>query len=247
MSTTTAAADTGASGGAGSGDGEDSGRERGGLRAGVVLRPLGAPLTLGLSGLGIASIVQSGLGLGWFPPRDASEVGLMMLAVPFLLQLLACIFSYLARDGAMGAAIGVLSSTWLAVGLVHLAVGSSTEDAALGVLLLASAGALCASGGTVARGNPLAGGIFLLSAARFALEGVYLCGGAGAWRHASALLGLVLAGIVLYALVAFELEGQERRPLLPTFRRAQGRLAVSGDARAQLAGIEHEAGVRRFG
>lgn len=188
----------------------------------ILLRPIGAPLTLGLSGLGIASVVESGLGLGWFPAAETRETGLILVAVPFVLQLLACVLSYLARDGAAGAAVGVLSGTWLAVGLVHLYTGSPGRDGAAGVLLLSASMALCASAGTVARCNPLAGGAFFLAAARFALEGVYQSGGGGAWKDASGIMGLVLAGVVFYALIAFELEGQARRQLLPTFRRERG-------------------------
>lgn len=212
----------------------------------IVLRPIGAPLTLGLSGLGIASAVQSGLALRWFPAGETTQVGLILIAVPFLLQLLACVFSYLARDGASGAAVGVLCATWLALGLIHLDSGGPGRDGAAGVLLLSAAAALCASGSTVARSNPLGGCVFLLAAVRFALEGVYQCGAGGPWQHASAIVGLVLAGVVLYALVAFELEGQARRPVLPTFRRGRGRLAVSGEMDGQLAGLTNEAGVRQF-
>jgi hypothetical protein len=47
-------------------------------------------------------------------------IGLILATVPFILQLVASVFSYLGRDGATGAAIGVLSTTWLALGLIHI-------------------------------------------------------------------------------------------------------------------------------
>ncbi len=104
-----------------------------------MLRPVGPPLTVGLSGLGIASLVESGLGLGWIASSQAREVGVILIAVPFVLQLPACVFCYLARDGATGAAVGVLSTTWLGIGLLHLIAGGKGRGGALGLLLLGGA------------------------------------------------------------------------------------------------------------
>jgi hypothetical protein len=56
----------------------------------IVLRPLGSPLTLGMSGLAIASLVQTGVELHWTPASQTLEAGLILIAVPFVLQLLAC-------------------------------------------------------------------------------------------------------------------------------------------------------------
>jgi hypothetical protein len=58
----------------------------------IVLRPIGSPLTIGMSGLAIASLVESGMDLGWVPKSQGVEVGLILSSVPFLLQLLASIF-----------------------------------------------------------------------------------------------------------------------------------------------------------
>ncbi len=87
----------------------------------VVLRPIGTPLTVGMSGLAVASFVQSGLDLGWMSKSQGGAVALILISVPFVLQLLACVFAYLARDGATGATLGLLATNWLSLGLVHLA------------------------------------------------------------------------------------------------------------------------------
>jgi uncharacterized protein len=208
----------------------------------LVLRPIGAPLTLGMSGLGIASVLQSGLDLSWFPPSEAAQTGLILLAVPSVLQLLACVLSYLARDAASGAALGVLATTWLAVGLVHLTSGAVTSGVE-GVLLASAALALCASGSTVCRTNPLAGAAFLLAAARFAVEAVYQLGAPVPWREASGIVGLVMAAVIGYGLLAFELEAQARRSLLPTFRRGRGKL-TSATALPPDDGLYVEPGIR---
>jgi uncharacterized protein len=181
----------------------------------VILRPLGSPLTLGMSGLAIASPVQSGVELHWIPPDQTFQAGLILVAVPFVLQLLACIFSYLARDGATGAAVGVLATSWLAIGLIHIATEPGATSAALGLLLLAAAGALGAAAAAMASSKPLPGAIFAAAAARFATAGVCQLSTITFWAHAAGVLGLLVTALALYATLAFELEGQRERPVLP--------------------------------
>ncbi len=210
----------------------------------VFLRPVGSPLTIGMSGLAIASLVQSGYDLGWIARSQALQVGLVMIAVPFILQLVASIFSYLARDGAAGACTGVLSSTWLGIGLLHVADPWSTS-VALGLLLLASGGVLALSAFAMMGAKALPGVVFLLAAARFALTGIYELAGVGSWQDAGGVVGLVVFGLAAYAVLAFELEGQQRRTVIPTFRHARGELSMDGDWGDQLDGVIHEPGVRQ--
>ena len=212
----------------------------------IFLRPIGSPLTIGMSGLAIASLVQSGLDLGWIAKTQAVQVGLVLLAVPFVLQLVACVFSYLARDGAVGACVGVLSTTWLAIGLIHIVSPGSTSGA-LGLLLLSAGGILALSACAASIGKLLAGAVFLTAALRFALAGIYELSANSTWQDVSGIVGLVVCGLAAYGVLAFELEGQQRKPVLPTFRRARGELSVSGSWDGQLDGIEHEAGVRQTG
>lgn len=214
-------------------------------RAQVFLRPIGSPLTIGMSGLMIASLVQSGFDLRWISESQAAQVGLILLVGPFVLQLLASVFSYLARDGAGGAAVGVLATTWAAMGLVHIVSAPGSRSGALGLLLLASAGALGLSAIAVTVGKPLLGFVFMAAATRFALAGVYELGASGFWRDAAGVVGLVVLGLAAYCVLAFELEGQQRQPVLPTFRRGRGASAVSDGVEAQLEGVAHEAGVRQ--
>lgn len=54
----------------------------------VFLRPLGTPIPLRLAGLSIASFVVGGLNLGWVPVREATQIGLVLVAIPTVLQLL---------------------------------------------------------------------------------------------------------------------------------------------------------------
>jgi succinate-acetate transporter protein len=211
----------------------------------VFLRPIGSPLTLGMSGLGIASLVQSGFDLHWVARNQSLRIGLILLAVPFVLQVIASVLSYLARDGASGAALGILATTWLAIGLVHVSSPAGHRSGAMGLMLLGSAGMLALSSVAVGTAKPLPGLVFLTEAARFVLAGIYELSGGGALRDAAGIVGLVIVAGAAYAVLAFELEGQQRRPVLPTFRRGRGRAAVEGAADAAIDDVLHDAGVRQ--
>jgi uncharacterized protein len=210
----------------------------------VVLRPIGSPLPLGMSGLAIGSFVESGLALHWIGAADVHQVGLILLAVPFSLQLLACVLAYLARDGTVGAALGVLASSWLAIGLVHLTADPSQSHAALGLMLLASGGALSLSAISASQSKRLTACVFMTASARFMIAGVYLLSGGGAWQTVAGVLGLVLTAAAGYCVLAFELEGQRHKTVLPTFRANSGAAAIRDDFTTQVDEVEHEAGVR---
>jgi succinate-acetate transporter protein len=211
----------------------------------IILRPIGSPMTLGMAGLTIASFVQSGLDLKWIADTQGRDVGLILLAVPFVLQLLACTFFYLARDGAAGSSIGVLATTWLAIGLVHVSSPAHRTSGAMGLLLLASAAVLTLSALAVSAAKPLLAIVFLLSALRFGLAGVYELSEVAPWQNLAGVVGLVLSAVAGYCVLAFELEGQERRSILPTLRRGRGERAISNNLADQVDGIANEAGVRQ--
>ncbi len=210
----------------------------------IVLRPVGSPLTLGMSGLAIASLVQSGVELHWLPSGQTSQAGLILIAVPFVLQLLACIFSYLARDGTTGAAVGILATSWLAVGLIHIVVRPGATSGALGLLLVAASGALGAAAGATVSSKPLPGAIFAVAAMRFATAGIFQLSTVGSWERAAGLLGLLVTALAVYAALAFELEDQHQRAVLPTFRRGRAAAAIRDGAGSDRARLITEPGVR---
>ena len=211
----------------------------------VFLRPIGSPLSMGMAGLGIASLIQSGYDLRWVAGSEALKVGLILIAVPFVLQGLATIFAYLARDGTAGYALGVLATSWLAVGLIHVAAHADRLSGALGLMLLASAGMLSLAAVAVAGAKPLPGAVFGVEAVRFALGGVYELAGASFWRDIAGITGLVVVAAAAYCALAFALEDQQRRPVLPTFRRGRGRAAVLGGTTEALDDVLHDPGVRQ--
>ncbi len=197
-----------------------------------------------MSGLAIASLVQSGVELHWTPSAQTFQAGLILIAVPFVLQLLACIFSYLARDGATGAAVGVLASSWLAIGLIHIAARPGATSGALGLLLVAAAGALGTAAVAIAWSKPLPGVIFAAAALRFATAGIYQLSMTSFWEHAAGLLGLLVTALAIYAALAFELEGLRQRAGLPTFRRGRAAAAIRDGAGSDPDRLTTEAGVR---
>jgi succinate-acetate transporter protein len=93
----------------------------------VTLRPIGHPLPLGFLGLTAATIVVSGLQLGWYRPTEGRTVALVLIAFVFPVQLVSSIFGFLGRDSVAGTAMGVLAGTWLTVGLVPCLVLVTTS------------------------------------------------------------------------------------------------------------------------
>lgn len=212
----------------------------------IVLRPLGSPLTIGAAGLCMASLVQSGLDLHWIAKSQAQAVGLILVSVPFLLQALACVLGYLARDGALGSAVGTLSTSWLAIGLVRLTSSPGSRSGALGLLLLAAGALLLMTSVSTGLRKPLPATMIALAGVRFALTGIYELGAPSGWQTATGIAGLAVVAVAGYCVLAFELEDQLHRPLLPTFRRDPRGAPGTQDEPAQAAvdGLTKEAGVR---
>jgi succinate-acetate transporter protein len=111
-------------------------------------------------------------------------------------------------------------------------------------MLVAAGGVLALSAIAVSVVKPLPGFVFLAAAARFGLAGVYNLTAQGTWQQVAGVVGLVVTGFAAYCVLAFELEGQQHRPVLPTFRRRDYD-SVSDGVAAQGNGVVHEAGVRQ--
>jgi succinate-acetate transporter protein len=211
----------------------------------VFLRPLGTPMPLGLFGLAAASLVTSGLELGWVPPAQRPLVGVVLVAFPVALQLLAAILSLFARDAVAGSGLGVLSTTWLALGAVYVITPPSSTSAAVGLLLLASSTALLLSGISASSTKLLPAAVFALSGARFALAGAHQLGAGGAWQGAAGAVGLALTALAFYTAFALELESTLGRSVLPVLRRGPGEPVGGASLEEQLEGLPREPGVRK--
>jgi succinate-acetate transporter protein len=210
----------------------------------ITLRPIGSSLPLGFMALGGASVVVSGLQLGWLPGSASHDVGLTVLAFTVPAQILASIFGFLARDSVGGTAMGIIASAWLTVGLSELMARPGTTDRTLGLLLLFAAAAVLVPTVAAALGKVLAAVILAMASVRFALTGVYEFSSHPGWETVSGWLGVVLATAALYAALAFEIEDTQRRTVLPVWRRGAGKRAVIGDLRDDVDRVAREAGVR---
>lgn len=201
-------------------------------------------MALGLSGLVAGSLVASGIELGWVTPSERHHVALTLLAFPFLLQLTASVFAFLARDTAVGTAMGVLSGTWLATALVWVTSPPRGHSGSLGLLLLAAAFLLGATAVAAGAGKLVPGIVFMTEAVRFALAGIHELGGAHAWVSAAGIVGLVVVVMAGYTMLAVVLEAALPEPPLPLLRRARGAAAVSEPFPRHAARSEQSPGVR---
>jgi len=192
----------------------------------VALRPIGSPVALGLAGLVTASLVSSGLELGWIGVDERPQVALVLLALPFPVQFVASLLAFAARDGAVGTAMGVLSGAWLGTALVWLSTPARSTSGALGLLLLAVAGLLAASAAAAASGKLVPAGVFLLAALRFALSGIHQLSGSSVWENVTGVVGLAVLALAGYTMIAAVLEDARDRTVLPLGRRSP----IAGEA-----------------
>ena len=223
----------------------DEARRRAEAVTRIVVRPIASPTALGLFGLAAATLVLSGLQLGWVEKGEGNKVGLILIAFPFLAQLLASIWSTLARDGIATTGMGVLALTWLSVGLVLLSSETGEKSDALGLLLLLSATAMLLTGGVAALSKLAVAAVFVTAAIRFALSGLDQLTGNEFWDDAAGIVGLALFALAIYGALAAELEDAQGKTVLPLGRRMKGRLALEGSLDEQMKQAPNEPGVRQ--
>jgi succinate-acetate transporter protein len=188
----------------------------------VVLRPIANPLPLGFLGLSAATLLVSALQLGWIPAAEGKDVGLILIAFAFPLQLVTSLFGYLGRDVVAGTAMGVLSGTWLSVGLVMLTSPAGSTSDAVGLLLLVSGLGLLFCAVVAASGKLVAVAVLGTAALRISLTGIFELTASSAWEHVAGVVGLVLLALGAYGAIAIALEDGRRETVLPTGRRGRG-------------------------
>lgn len=211
----------------------------------IFLRPLANPVPLGFIGLAGGTIALTSLQVGWVPVTEAHQVALAVLLIASPLQFLASVIGFLCRDPAAATGMGTLAVSWLVIGVTVLQSPRGSRSLALGVVLFYLAGALLVSAVLAALGKALAGAVFTLAVARFAVTAAYEYFGGTGVEHAAGWLGLALCVLALYAALAFELEALRHATVLPTLRHGAGRRALSDDGLAAVGPAEREAGVRR--
>ena len=215
-----------------------------GIEGRVFLRPIASPLALGFLALGGATLLLSGLQLGWFPTSETRYVAFALMTFGAPLQLLASVFGFLARDPVAATGMGVLAATWLTVGLVKLSSAPTATSSVLGVFLVFAGAALLVPASSAFFGKLVPAAVLLTAALRFFLTGLYQLSANQGLHYAAGIVGLVLLAVALYAALALQLEDVRRKTVLPVLRVGAGRAAVEGAPADQLEGVEHEAGVR---
>lgn len=209
-----------------------------GPRPEISLRPLGSPLPLGLSGLAVASLVVSGLDLGWVPAADGHQIGLMLLIAGVPLQLIGLVFALPARDAAAATSMGLLSISWMGMGLTRLLSPPGSVSDSLGLVLLATGALLACSAAGQGASKPLLGLTLACAAARLILSGLHELTASGGLQTVSGIVGLGVVASAGYMVVALELEDAQDRPVLPVGRRGRALRDPAVD------GALHEPGVR---
>jgi succinate-acetate transporter protein len=211
----------------------------------ITLRPLGAPTPIGFLGLAAASLVLSGLQLGWIDPAESQNVALVMIGFVFVAQFVAAVFSFLSRDGTAATAMSTLALVWLVMGLITYRSEPGATSSTLGVFLVFAGVAMALAALTAGMSKLVPAAVFLVAAVRFLLTaGYHLSDGPG-WKVSSGIVGLVLFALAMYAAWASELEDAAGLTILPLGRRSKARTALHGSLLEQVSDVVHEPGVRQ--
>jgi succinate-acetate transporter protein len=213
-------------------------------RVTIMLRPIGAPTTIGFFGLAAATLVVAGLQLGWVGQAEGKKVALVLVSFSFLAQFVAGVFSFLGRDGVAATAMTTLALTWLVVGAVLWTSKPGSTSDVLGLFLLFAGAAMALVATTAALSKLVPALVFFVAAMRFLLTGVYELSSNHSWEDAAGVVGLVLFVLAIYAGGAAALEDALGQTVLPFGRRGKGKIAIRGSLLEQVKDAPTEPGVR---
>jgi succinate-acetate transporter protein len=208
----------------------------------VVLRPMASPLPIGFLALAVGSFALSGLQLAWIPETQGHAVAWCLIAFVVPLQFVSFVLGLMARDEGSGTGMGLLTGSWLAIGLVMLHAKPGSHSGALGLLLIASAAALLVPVLTAFGSKAVASAVIATTVVRFGLAGIYQLDGGSGWKVATGVVGVLLAVLAWYVALALALEDAQGHAVLPTFRQLPAS-DLPGDTVPDA--LRREAGVRR--
>jgi succinate-acetate transporter protein len=218
----------------------------GAVPARIYLRPLGTPIAIGLGAICMGTTMLSAIQFGWLSTAtEQHTVAYVGLAAAFPLELLAAVFALLARDALVGTGLAIFSSVWSVSGLTLLTGQPGATNPALGVFLLIVAALLLLLLLSAGRSRLVFGAMIATGFARLTVTALYEIDGSSGLKEAAAIVGLALAAVAGYAMVALLMEDLPRNALLPVGRSGRAASSLAGDIGEQLEDIEHEAGVRR--
>jgi hypothetical protein len=209
-----------------------------------MLRPIASGLPFGLFGLVVAATLTGTQAFGILPTSASLAIGLLLFPTA-VAQLVGGISAVLGRDVIGASLMIVFSGVWLGTALVYvLHPTDGLEVLAVWYLALAPVVIGLISSATGKLGLAL---VPVTGLPMLVVTAVWLLSGSPkGLGEAAGVLSFALAAAGLYAAVALLLEDARGRTALPTLRRGPMREAFTGDFSAQLEGVEHEAGVRRY-
>jgi succinate-acetate transporter protein len=210
----------------------------------IMLRPIGSALPLGFFSFGIGMLLLGCSAIGWIPVEEQKNVGMMLMAFVFPLELLATIVAFLARNTLGATTLGLFSTSWLALGWAEYSSPPGTTSVTLGIYLFGFATAAFLLALMSTRSKPFFSLLLGVAVTRMVLSGVYEVGGSHEWDKISGGFGLALAALAMYGGTALGLEDARQGELLPLFRRGGAERAFQG-YETQLEQLEAEPGVRQ--
>jgi uncharacterized protein len=172
------------------------------------------------------------------------DVGVLLIAFVFPLELLATVFAFLARDTLGATTLGLFAASWLALGWSDVRAVPGQTNSAVGIFLFGFATAALLLALMSAQAKPFFSVILGIALARMVLSGYYEVGGSKRWFEISGGFALALTALALYGGAALGLEDAEQQERLPLFRRGRAEEAFHGYD-AQLERLEAEPGVRQ--
>jgi uncharacterized protein len=214
------------------------------LQTRITLRPVGSSLPLGFFSFGIGMLLLGCSAAGWIPAAQQPEIGLLLIAFVFPLELVATVFAFLARDTMGATTLGLFTTSWLALGWSDRVSVPGATSTALGVYLFGFATVALVLAVVSALGKPFFTALLLLATARMVLSGLYEVGAGIGLDRAAGGVGIALSALAIYGGAALGIEDVRRRELLPLFRRRGAQQAFEGYG-PQLERLETEPGIRQ--
>src|SRR3954462_13307603 len=156
----------------------------------ILLRPIGSGLPLGFFSFGIGMLLLACSAIGWIPVDEQKDVGMLLMAFVFPLELIATIVAFLARDTAGATTLGLFTTSWLALGWADYASPPGSTSVTLGIYLFGFATTVLLLALMATQGKPFFSVLLVAAAARMVLTGVYEVGGSQRWYEIAGGLGL---------------------------------------------------------
>lgn len=210
----------------------------------IMLRPIGSSLPIGFYSFGIGMLLLGTFALGWIPAGEQRNVGMILIAFVFPLEMIATLVAFLARDTLGATTLGLFAASWLSLGWTDYTLAPGTQSNALAVYLFGFSIVALLLALLSTQGKPFFSVLLLVAVVRMLLAGYYETGGGAEWYKTSGGFALALTALAMYGGTALSLEDASRRERLPLFRRGNAKRAFQG-YEAQLDRLESEAGIRQ--